>query len=278
MDTCLVSVIIPTKNSSRTLESCLKSIKNQTYKNIEIIVVDNFSSDDTKQIALKYTDKVYEKWPERTSQKNYGIEKSSWEYICFIDSDMELSENVIVDCIDLYKKDSNIWGICIPEHSIWKWLFVKIREFERSFYEWTAIESARFFRLDDVKFVWWFEEDLIFFEESLLPQKIELKLAKACNIRTGSYINHNENTVSLYEWLQKKFYYGKSLKEYNQKVIKIWLEKVWKDQVSLINRYMIFLKNKKFYSRPILAIWVLFLKTMEFGAWWVWFLYSKFVR
>jgi probable beta-1,3-galactosyltransferase len=55
----LVSVIIPTYNSSRTLEKCLKSIKNQTYKNIEIIVVDNNSIDNTKEIAKKYTGKVY---------------------------------------------------------------------------------------------------------------------------------------------------------------------------------------------------------------------------
>jgi glycosyltransferase involved in cell wall biosynthesis len=57
----LVSVIIPTKNSAKTIEKCLKSVKDQTYKNIEIIVVDNFSTDGTYEIAKKYTEKVYQK-------------------------------------------------------------------------------------------------------------------------------------------------------------------------------------------------------------------------
>jgi glycosyltransferase involved in cell wall biosynthesis len=57
----LVSLIIPTYNSSKTIEDCLKSIKNQNYENIELIVVDNNSKDNTKEIALKYTNKVYNK-------------------------------------------------------------------------------------------------------------------------------------------------------------------------------------------------------------------------
>jgi glycosyltransferase involved in cell wall biosynthesis len=57
----LVSIIIPTYNSARTLEQCLISIQNQDYTNIEIIVVDNNSSDETKSIATKFTDKVFDK-------------------------------------------------------------------------------------------------------------------------------------------------------------------------------------------------------------------------
>jgi glycosyltransferase involved in cell wall biosynthesis len=57
----LVSIVITTYNNSRTLKKCLESIKNQTFADIELIVVDNNSTDDTKQIALEYTDKVYDK-------------------------------------------------------------------------------------------------------------------------------------------------------------------------------------------------------------------------
>jgi glycosyltransferase involved in cell wall biosynthesis len=57
----LVSIVIPTKNSARTLEKCLVSIKNQAYENIEIIVVDNYSTDGTYEIAGKYTTKVFQK-------------------------------------------------------------------------------------------------------------------------------------------------------------------------------------------------------------------------
>lgn len=50
----LVSIVIPTKNSGRTIEICLKSIKNQTYRNVEILVVDYYSIDQTRRVAKKY--------------------------------------------------------------------------------------------------------------------------------------------------------------------------------------------------------------------------------
>jgi hypothetical protein len=70
----------------------------------------------------------------------------------------------------------------------------------------------------------------------------------------------------LFEWLKKKFYYGKSLSDYKRKVKEIWLEEVGNQQMSVLWRYLIFLKNKKFYKHPLLAFGVLILKTLEFGA------------
>jgi len=267
MSNPLVSIIIPTYNSWKTIGNCLESIVNQTYKNTEIIVVDNSSKDNTKDIASKYTDKVFNKWPERTAQKNYWIEKSKWEYLFFVDSDMEITSKVIEVSINKFEKNTDIWWICIPENSVWEWIFVSVRDFERSFYIGTNIESARFFKKDDIVSVWWFEEDLIFFEESLLPQKIESKLWKSCKYRIEEFINHNEWNINLYRWLKKKFYYWKSLDYYKAKVEEIWIKETWKWQMWIINRYMIFLKNKRFYKKPVLAVWVLVLKTLEFGSW-----------
>src|SRR5665811_835930 len=91
----LVSVIVPTKNSAKFLESCLRSIKSQSYKNIEIIVVDNGSIDGTKRISGKYTELILAKGPERSAQKNFGVKKAKGEYIYFVDSDFILEKDVI---------------------------------------------------------------------------------------------------------------------------------------------------------------------------------------
>src|ERR1022692_5165255 len=96
----LVSVIVPTKNSAVTLEACLKSIKEQIYYPIELIVVDNHSSDATREIARQFTDKVFVKGPERSAQRNYGAASASGRYLLMVDSDMELDRKVVKACSD----------------------------------------------------------------------------------------------------------------------------------------------------------------------------------
>lgn len=260
----LVSIIIPTYNSAQTLEACLISIQKQEYWDIEIIVVDNFSPDDTFHIAKQFTSKVFQKGPERTAQKNFGITQAQWIYVCFIDSDMTLWESVIKQCIKKMQSSQNIGGVCIPERSVGRWFFVKVRDFERSFYEGTSVESARFFRTSEVVEVGGFEEDLIFFEESLLPQKIEAKLWLSTKHRIHSMIAHDESGIKLWKWLKKKYYYGQSLSQYQKKVKEIGIPETGAGQIGILGRYMIFLKNKRFYTRPILAVCVLGLKTLEF--------------
>ena len=142
----LVTIIVPTYNSENTLELCLRSIKNQSYKNIEIIVVDRFSEDKTVEIAGKYGARVYQLDCERTKAKNFGLRKARGDYVLFVDSDMELTKRVVEECVELAEGDGRIGGIIIPERSVGDGFWVKVRDFERSFYAGTEIESARFFR------------------------------------------------------------------------------------------------------------------------------------
>src|SRR6266571_8664497 len=90
----LVSVIIPTKNSERTIRRCLESVRAQTYRNFEIVVVDNFSSDSTVRIAKEYADIVLLAGPERTSQVKLGAANSKGDFVYKIDSDFVLEPSV----------------------------------------------------------------------------------------------------------------------------------------------------------------------------------------
>ena len=94
-DTPLVSIIIPTKKSSHTLSSCLQSAVNQTYANIEVIVVDNYSSDATRVVAMKYTKEVFATDPERSIQSNFGAKIALGKYVYRVDSDFVLDSNLI---------------------------------------------------------------------------------------------------------------------------------------------------------------------------------------
>src|SRR3972149_5358449 len=89
----LVSVIIPTKDSENTIDLCLQSIKAQSYNNVELIVIDNYSRDRTKDIARGYGAKVYLKGPERCAQVNFGVLKASGKYVYRVDSDFVREPN-----------------------------------------------------------------------------------------------------------------------------------------------------------------------------------------
>ena len=55
-DQALVSVVVPTRNNSRTIHACLASVRAQTHQHLELIVVDNHSTDDTREVAARYAD------------------------------------------------------------------------------------------------------------------------------------------------------------------------------------------------------------------------------
>jgi len=76
------------------------------------------------------------------------LKKAKGKYVLFVDSDMELSKDVVEECVELARKDDKIGGIIIPERSAGDGFWVRVRDFERSFYTGSEVESARFFRRD----------------------------------------------------------------------------------------------------------------------------------
>ena len=107
-----LSVIIPVYNTEKYVKECLESIINQTYKNIEIICVDDCSQDKSLEIIKEYAAKdnriKYIKHTENKKQgaaRNTGIMAASGKYITFIDSDDYLSINSVYEkCINLLEK------------------------------------------------------------------------------------------------------------------------------------------------------------------------------
>ena len=96
-----ISIIIPVYNAEKFLNKCLDSVVNQTYKNIEIICVNDGSKDDSLKILREYQKKdsriiIIDKKNEGVSEaRNVGIRKSTGEYITFIDSDDWIELNTI---------------------------------------------------------------------------------------------------------------------------------------------------------------------------------------
>lgn len=121
----MISVIVPLYNVENVLHYCIDSILNQTYKDFELILVDDGSTDKSGKICDEYADqdsriRVFHKENGGVSSaRNVGIDNAKGEYICFVDSDdfvcaVYLEE--LVKCKN-QKKSDNVWCYFIPTDS-----------------------------------------------------------------------------------------------------------------------------------------------------------------
>ncbi len=215
MEDVLVSVIVPTMNSSSTLIPCLNSIKNQSYKNIEIIVVDNFSVDNTVQIAKQFTSSIFTINPERSTQVNYGVGKASGKYVYRVDSDFVLDPNVVKEAVTL--AESNDFGAILihntsdPSVSFW----AKVRKFERDMYDSDDLNVAvRFVRKDIFISLGGFDPELSYGEDYDLHNRIIERYAIG---KIYSKEMHLGEYKSLIEVAKKNYYYGKFVSKFLKK-------------------------------------------------------------
>lgn len=237
--TPLVSVIITTKNEAGVIERLLSSIKKQSYPQIEIIVVDNNSIDKTKVISKKYQARVYNFGPERSAQRNLGIKKAKGNFILILDADMELERNVVRDCVKKVLDDPTITALIIPEKSVAKTFWEKVKAYERSFYnEYGDLytDASRFFNKRVVRKLGGYDEAITGPEDWELPERLS-KLGYKTS-RIDSVIHHHERISSLYALVKKKYYYGLKASRYLRK-----------QKISVISPKTVYFLRPVFYKR-----------------------------
>lgn len=212
MHQLLVSVIITTKNSAKTLKPLLQSIKEQSYKPIEIIVVDNNSTDKTTEVAKCFSNKVFNKGPERSAQRNFGAQQSQGKYLLFLDSDMILTKDVVKECVMELEKSSSSQGLIIPEQSFGEGFWAKTKAWEREINRGEDyFEAARFFPREIFLRLGGYDEDLTGPEDWDLPQRLRKHYRVG---RITSLIFHNEGCPTLIKLAKRKYYYGLSAHKY----------------------------------------------------------------
>lgn len=119
MDNIIVSVIIPTYNRASLIGRAIKSVLNQTYQKFEIIIVDDGSTDNTREVAKKFQerDKRIKYFKHAINKgggaaRNTGIRNSKGEYIAFLDSDDEWYPEKLEKQIGIFNKnDENLAAV-----------------------------------------------------------------------------------------------------------------------------------------------------------------------
>jgi glycosyltransferase involved in cell wall biosynthesis len=125
-----VSVVVPTYNSAKSLHFCLAAIRRQKYPSMEVLVVDNYSDDDTRSVAKTFSANVILHRGTQAAARNVGCAHSKGGYVLFVDSDQQLNDGVIENCVRLCSEFAvdavkipevflglNFWGKC---SALWK--------------------------------------------------------------------------------------------------------------------------------------------------------------
>lgn len=268
-----ISVIVTTKNSAGTLADLLESLKVQTSNNFEVIVVDHpQTKDKTREIAKKFGSKLYIKGPERSAQRNYGVEKSRGKYILILDSDMILERNVLKQCKEKFARRKNISSLIIPEKSFGEGFWVKFKIFEREFYEGDeTIEAPRCFKKKIFLKYKGYDETITGPEDWDLPLRMKKFGEKTSRIK--EYILHNEGRYNPFKSARKKYYYALKapifLKRHPEQLV---------TKGNLLFRPVFFKKWKKLVKSPFLSVGMFLIKIIEGGGVLVGFMYSVIIR
>lgn len=112
--TIMVSVIVPIYNVEEYLEECLGSIRNQTYTNIEVILVNDGSTDGSREICESYCEKdirfrlINQENQGQSVARNRGVKESVGQYIMFVDSDDVVNTDVLEVLLPYMKTDVDI--------------------------------------------------------------------------------------------------------------------------------------------------------------------------
>lgn len=106
----MISIIIPCYNAEKTIKRCLESVISQTYKNIEIVIINDGSTDKTDSIIKKYINDSRIKYYNRNNHgigktRNFGIKEATGEYITFLDSDDYLPNDAIDNLYNFAQKN-----------------------------------------------------------------------------------------------------------------------------------------------------------------------------
>jgi glycosyltransferase involved in cell wall biosynthesis len=241
----ILSVIIPVKNEAQNIALCIESFQAAVREGwAEILVIDNFSTDDTKIIAESMGVRAIQQGPERSTQRNRGWKEAQGDYIFFVDADMRVPEATLREVrgrieqsavgsqqsavTSRQKSETSVQlptancqlptaidALYVREVRAGTSWWIKVRNFERSFYEATCIDGLRIIKRSILEQVDGYDENLFAAEDWDLDRRI---LAITSHVAlTDGHLIHDEGVFSFTRHLKKKAYYSTNFSAYLDK-------------------------------------------------------------
>lgn len=239
----LVSIVIPAHNVERYINRCIKSILNQSYSNIEIIIVEDSSTDKTGAICDNYSinnSNIIVKHVKNKSagkSRNEGIELAKGKYIIFVDSDDYLENDMVENLLKVISNNGVSAVFCgyneigakkniifkygekihiydkeqIRNKLIYNVIYVEDREKELPLYSvWAGIYDLDIIKKEKIRFL---NEDKCYSEDSIFNFEFLCKASKAITINAQLYNYNIKNENSICNNYNKRFNYLEKWKE-----------------------------------------------------------------
>lgn len=260
----LISIVIPTRNSGKTLGHTLRSISAQTHKNHEVIIADGCSSDDTCEIARRFGVRLISSKASLPGARNEGFRLAKGSIFMSIDSDMILSPAMLEE---VAAKMGSHGALVLPEEGYGRDFISRCKDLEKRCYIGDSIvEAARAFRRDAFEAVGGYDPGLLFAEDWDIFCRIREKFSIG---RVDSRIKHNTEGVSFLSNLRKAYRYGYTLPRYlakGHRQAEQWLDP----------RNFFFIRHMwKLKDEPVHAAGLLLIKGSEYAAGMAGFLGAK---
>lgn len=215
------TIIVVNYNKEKQIEICLNSIINQTYKNFELIIVDDGSTDNSKKIINKYKKynnvKIfYKKNTGVSDTRNFAIEKVKTKYFLFVDSDDFIDEKLLEECekykdYDILSFDSNIIknGKTTPQKSKGRFekkdgkevLYEYMKENPVFLVPWGYVYNIDLFRTNSLKYPKGYVHEDVY----LTPIAIlNAKKVKGIDFYGYNYVQTNESIIRSKDYEKQK--------------------------------------------------------------------------
>ncbi|MBR2246592.1 MAG: glycosyltransferase family 2 protein [Bacilli bacterium] len=240
-----ISIVVPCYNMEKKVKCCIDSIKKQSHKNFEVLMIDDGSKDKTAEVIkknIKYDKRfkyLYKKNGGLSDARNFGIKKAKGNYICFIDSD-DYIEDDYLECLYNSIKENNT-DISIS-------YFMRIYENKKSLNKinssfnelikhpaaWNKLYKIELFKNSDIEYPLgkWYEDLGTFPKLLMLSSKISIVKKPLYNyIQNSSSIMHtySDRIYEIYDIVEDIKKFAKDNKVYRR----------YKDNIEFINIYHI---------------------------------------
>ena len=117
----LITIIVPAYNVEKYIDRCINSIINQSYQNLQVIIVNDGSTDNTWEKCQRYEDKRIEIYKKEngglSDARNYGLKFAKGEYVAFVDSDDWIDTSMISILYEVIRKYSVKIAVCEPYYA-----------------------------------------------------------------------------------------------------------------------------------------------------------------